>query len=163
MERDNNIINMYQSGLNATKIAEKLSIGRRTVYRVLEKNNIELHKDKEKKCLICNKICQKNICGMCNTNLRRYRVKEKSVQYLGNVCNRCGWNGHISGFDFHHKDPNQKEFQPSAMNLANRKWEIVKSELDKCELLCALCHRKEHSNYDKLVEISKTYIGKEFK
>jgi DNA invertase Pin-like site-specific DNA recombinase len=65
MERDNNIINMYQSGLNATKIAEKLSIGRRTVYRVLEKNNIELHIDKEKKCLICNKICQKNICCLC--------------------------------------------------------------------------------------------------
>ena len=163
MERNNNIINMYQNGVNATKIAENLSIGRRTVYRVLEKNNIDLHKNKEKKCLICDKICQKNICGMCNTNLRRYRVKEKSVQYLGDVCNRCGWSGHISGFDFHHKDPNQKEFQPSAMNLANRKWEIVKSELDKCELLCALCHRKEHSNYDKLVEISKTYTGKEFK
>lgn len=163
MERNQTIIEMYLSGINAAKIAENLSIGRRTVYRVLEKNNIELHKTKEKNCLVCGKICQKNICGMCNTNLRRFRVKERSVQYLGGVCNRCGWKGHISGFDFHHLDPNEKDFNPSAMNLANKKWEIAKSELDKCELLCALCHREEHSNYDKLIEVSKTYTGKEFK
>lgn len=43
----------------------------------------------------------------------------------------------------------------------NRK--IAKQELDKCELLCALCHREEHSDYDKLYELSKTYKGKEFK
>lgn len=154
---------MYNSGVTATQISIELNIGRKTVYRVLEKFNIELHKHKEKECLACGKRCEKNICGTCNTNLRRYRVKQKSVDYLGGKCNRCGWSGHLSGFDFHHKNPDEKDFNPSGVNLANKSWEKAKKELDKCELLCALCHRAEHSDYDKLLEISKTYKGKEFK
>jgi hypothetical protein len=163
MGRDEKIIKMYNSGTSASFISKELNIGKKTVYRVLEKYNILLHKDIEKQCLVCGKKCIKNICGTCNTSLRRFRVKQKSVEYLGGKCNRCGWSGHISGFDFHHTDPNEKEFNPSAVNLANKSWEIVKKELDKCELLCALCHREEHSNYDKLYELSKKYKGKEFK
>jgi hypothetical protein len=163
MERDDKIIEMYNSGIGASIISEELKIGRRTVYRVLEKHNISLHKNVEKQCLVCNKKCIKNICGTCNTNLRRFRVKQKSVEYLGGKCNRCGWSGHISGFDFHHLDPNEKDFNPSGLNLANKSWEIAKKELDKCELLCALCHREKHSDYEKLYELSKTYKGKEFK
>ena len=163
MERDDKIIEMYDSGVSASFISEQLNIGRRTVYRVLDKHNISLHKNVEKKCLVCGKKCVKNICGTCNTNLRRFRVKQKSVEYLGGKCNRCDWSGHISGFDFHHLDPNEKDFNPSGLNLANKSWEIAKKELDKCELLCALCHREEHSDYKKLYELSKTYKGKEFK
>jgi hypothetical protein len=163
MDRDNKIIEMYNSGITAKIISENLVIGKKTVYRVLEKNNVPLHKTIEKKCLVCNKECVKNICGTCNTNLRRFRVKQKSVEYLGNKCNRCGWSGHLSGFDFHHTDPTEKDFSPNALNLANKSWEIAKKELDKCELLCALCHRKEHSDYEKLYELVKTYKGKEFK
>ena len=163
MERDEKVIEMYNSGINATVISNKLKIGRKTVYRVLNKHKIELHKTKEKKCLVCDKTCVKNICGTCNTNLRRFRVKQQCVEYLGGKCNRCDWSGHISGFDFHHLDPNKKDFSPSAVNLANRTWELVKQELDKCELLCALCHREEHSDYVKLYEISKIYTGKKFK
>jgi hypothetical protein len=167
MERDEKIIEMYNSGIIATVIGENLKISRRTVYRVLEKNNIPLQKtlvkNVKRNCLVCNKECINNLCGTCNTNLRRYRVKEKSVEYLGGKCNRCGWSGHISGFDFHHTDPSKKDFGPSGVNLANKSWEVAKKELDKCELLCALCHREEHSNYEKLYLLSKTYTGKEFK
>jgi hypothetical protein len=163
MGRDEKIIEMYNSNINATKIAKELNIGRRTIYRVLEKYDIPLRKTKIKKCLVCSKECQKNLCGTCNTNLRRYRVKKQSVEYLGGECNRCGWVGHLSGYDFHHQDPTEKDFSPSARELANKSWEIAKKELDKCELLCALCHRKEHSSYGLLEDISKTYTGKEFK
>ena len=163
MEKHEEIIKMYNSGVKATIIAEKLKIGRRTVYRVLEKHNIPLQKTIDKHCLVCGDKCVKNICGVCYTNLRRYRVKLKSVEYLGGKCNRCGWSGNVSGFDFHHMDPTQKDFNPSARELANKSWEDAKIELDKCELLCALCHREEHSDYVKLYELGKTYIGKEFK
>jgi|ERR1035437_1774692 hypothetical protein len=163
MERDNNIIEMYNSGTTATEISKILNIGRRTVYRVLDKTQTPLNKTKIKKCLICYKQCQKNICGTCNTNLRRYRVKLLAVEYLGNKCNRCNWSGDLSGFDIHHKNPKEKEFNPSAVYLANMSWDKVKKEIDKCELLCALCYRKEHSNYDCFKELVLTYKGKTFK
>lgn len=164
MERDEKIIEMYNYGTNATTIARELEIGRKTVYRVLKKYDIPLQKTNPRKnCLVCGKECQKNLCGTCNTNLRRYRVKKRSVEYLGGKCERCAWEGHLSGYDFHHKDPTEKDFNPSARELANKSWERAKEELDKCELLCSSCHRKEHSNYDLLEEISKTYTGKLFK
>lgn len=163
MERDDKIIEMYNSDITATEISKELNIGRRTIYRVLQKHEIPLQKSSEKKCLICDKASTKNLCPTCNTNLRRYRVKLLSVEYLGNKCMRCGWAGDLSGFDFHHINPKLKDFNPNAMQLANRSWTIVKKELDKCELLCALCHRKEHSNYDLLKEVSVKYKGKIFK
>lgn len=163
MERDEKIIEMYNSGITATIISNKMEVSRKTVYRVLEKNEIPLQKNIQKKCLICNRDCKKNVCGTCNTNLRRFRVKQKSVEYLGGVCKECDWSGHLSGFDFHHTDPTQKDFNPSGLNLANKSWNKAKQELDKCELLCALCHREKHSDYEKLYELSKIYKGKEFK
>ena len=45
-------------------------------------------------------------------------------------------------FDFHHKD-GEKDF--SISSSTNRSWALVAKELKKCELLCALCHRVEHS------------------
>jgi len=164
MERDEKIIEMYNSGVNATTIAKTLDIGRRTIYRVLDKYNIPLHKTKPKNnCLVCEKECDKKLCGTCNTNLRRYRVKKKAVEYLGGCCERCGWSGHFSGLDFHHIEPNEKDFSPSAMELAKKSWEKVKNELDKCELLCALCHRLEHSKYDLLEQYYDLYSGKMFR
>jgi len=41
--------------------------------------------------------------------------------------------------------------------------ESAKIELDKCELLCALCHRLEHSSYKELPNLINFYSGKLFK
>ena len=162
MERDKEIIELYGSGVTVTQISEEVKLGRRAIYRVLENNKIPLRKTIEKQCLLCSKYSSKNLCGTCNTNLRRYRVKKVAVEYLGGKCNKCGWFGDLSGFDFHHRDPNQKDFNPSALELANKSWELVKKELDKCELLCALCHRLEHSSYNKFADLVLTYKGKTF-
>lgn len=67
-----------------------------------------------------------------------------SVDYLGGKCNRCGYNKCIDALDFHHINPKEKDFNFSE-NGHCRSWERVKKELDKCELLCANCHREEHS------------------
>lgn len=165
MERDEKIIEMYSNRISGTEIAKELNIGRRTIYRVLTKHNVLLHSDNKIKrnCLSCNKECEKSLCGVCYTNLRRYRVKLEAVNYLGGKCFKCNWNGDLSGYDFHHRDPNEKDFDPSALNLANKSWEIVKQELDKCDLLCAICHRIEHSNYELLKNLDLAYTGKLFK
>lgn len=166
MERNHNIIELYSNGISAKEISIRLNIARRTIYKVLEKNHIELHINKPKilnNCLYCGKECKKTLCSVCYTNLRRLRAKQYSVEYLGGKCMSCGWVGNLACYDIHHKDPKEKDFNPNALNLANKSLEIVKEELNKCELLCAICHREKHNNYDKLIELNLKYNGKLFK
>lgn len=68
-------------------------------------------------------------------------VKRKAVEYMGGKCQHCGYVGHPGVYDFHHKDPSQKDFSPSRRSWA---FERIIPELDKCVLLCANCHAEEH-------------------
>lgn len=152
-EREKKVIELYNDGKSCSIIAQQVKIERKSVYRILERNNIALREPEKKKCILCNNMIliekerNRNRCNTCNTNIRRYRTKKKAVDYKGGKCIRCNWSGDISGFDFHHLDPAEKDFTLSNRFIAGMKWESVKKELDKCELLCAICHRLEHSNY----------------
>jgi hypothetical protein len=158
-ERENQIVNLYNEGHSCPKLERKFKIHRKTIYRILERNNISLRPPEKQKCLLCDnqifveKQKNKNLCGTCCTNVRRYRTKKKAVDYKGGECQGegCGWSGDISGFDFHHLDPSEKDFELNSAIIASKKWVDVEKELDKCKLLCALCHRLEHSKFkDKL-------------
>jgi len=70
-------------------------------------------------------------------------MKLWALEYKGAKCEKCGYNNSISALEFHHLDPNQKDFMISAGNLSSD-WTVVKEELNKCILLCANCHREEH-------------------
>ena len=74
----------------------------------------------------------------------RRLIKDKAVREKGGVCNICHQKYPNAVYDFHHLDPNEKDF-----NLGNKastvKWDIVKQEIDKCILVCANCHRMIHS------------------
>jgi hypothetical protein len=86
----------------------------------------------------------KTVCNSCTVaNFRRQR-KLDSIAYLGGKCEICGYNKYSGALDFHHKDPSQKSFSLSMGGL-NRSWELTKAELDKCQLLCANCHREIHA------------------
>jgi len=115
------------------------------------------------------KICKKEFknynnsnrtrCGGCNTKIRRYRTKLAAVKYLGGKCERCGWSGEIAGFEFHHKNKEEKDFNIGM--VANKRWELIKKELKKCELLCSICHRIEHSNiYPEFLDEVDNYRGR---
>ena len=99
-------------------------------------------------------------CGSCNTKIRRYRAKAAAIKYLGGKCVDCGWRGDQAAFQFHHKDPDKKDFIIG--NAANKSWGIIKSELDKCLLLCANCHSIRHSakNGSKFVRAAMHYQGR---
>lgn len=75
---------------------------------------------------------------------RRRKVKEMAVEYKGGCCVACGYNKCISALDFHHLDPNEKDFAISKNGLT-RSWESTKKELDKCICVCANCHREIHA------------------
>ena len=60
------------------------------------------------------------------------------------ACEICG-EMHPACLDFHHKDPTTKERDISRMARANFAIKRMKEEIDKCQVLCANCHRKLHS------------------
>lgn len=72
----------------------------------------------------------------------RNRTKLKLITYKGGKCERCGYCKLIpSAYDFHHTDPSKKDFGISGRC---RKFELMKSEVDKCQLLCKNCHAETH-------------------
>ena len=67
-----------------------------------------------------------------------------AIKYKGGECEHCGYSECLDAFDFHHKDPSQKDF---AIGSGNTKgWSSIRAELNKCLLLCANCHRTLHYN-----------------
>lgn len=58
-------------------------------------------------------------------------------------CARCGEN-HPATLQFHHRDPQKKEFNLSAAVRDGYGVERIKREIAKCTVLCANCHAKLH-------------------
>lgn len=72
----------------------------------------------------------------------RQNIKEKAVIYKGGKCSVCGYFKCSAALDFHHIDKRQKDFSISRYKVFS--WDKIKSELDKCVLMCANCHREIH-------------------
>jgi hypothetical protein len=140
------IIALREQNKSLREIAKIVNLHRTTVSKILRKNGFDTSKIADNPlCNICGRTDNKNnrICNSCKTKIRRYRTKRKAVELLGGKCNRCGWDDHLAALEFHHTDDN-KEFGFGSM--ANKKWEVIRKEAMKCELLCSNCHRIEHSS-----------------
>lgn len=115
-----------------------------------------------KLCKLCNKIklveefyrrrtktgissyCKK--CHQIQSIKRQYKFKQMCVEYKGGKCVKCGYSNSQSALDFHHRNASEKSFCISHA----KKWtfdERVKDELDKCDLLCANCHRETEQKH----------------
>lgn len=79
----------------------------------------------------------------------RKHIRERAIEYLGNVCCICGYSRCSNALDVHHRDPAQKDFGLSADGMT-RSWARVEKELRKCVLLCANCHREIHAGQTQL-------------
>lgn len=103
-----------------------------------------------KTCAVCRKGytfkpdtgCTLTHCIACYCNLRRFKLKQKAVDYKGGKCERCGYNRCFAALDFHHIDPQSKSY--TVGDAYNRSWKKLKIEIDKYILLCSNCHREEH-------------------
>ena len=55
-------------------------------------------------------------------------------------CDRCGYNAYAGALDWDHRPDEVKLFDISAG--WSRNWDKLQSEIAKCDLLCANCHRQ---------------------
>ena len=95
-----------------------------------------------------------SICKECSkqkyNKSRNDHIKEVKLYYLrllGGECVICKTKvteDNYVIFDFHHKDPTQKE-----LTISSNLFKDVESEILKCEVLCANCHRLYHHNLKK--------------
>ena len=58
-------------------------------------------------------------------------------------CCRCG-EADPACLDFHHRDDTEKEMTISKMITHGFSKSKLRTEMPKCDILCANCHRKEH-------------------
>lgn len=72
----------------------------------------------------------------------RQRLKERATYVMGNKCACCGYDKCIQALEFHHLNPEEKDFNFGTNT--NRSWESTRNEIKKCILVCANCHREIH-------------------
>lgn len=75
---------------------------------------------------------------------RHKQIKIEIVKYKGGKCQICGYSKCLAALELHHRNPEEKEFMIS--HLARQTLEEAFIEADKCDLLCACCHREQHNN-----------------
>ncbi|PIS11794.1 MAG: hypothetical protein COT73_02015 [Bdellovibrio sp. CG10_big_fil_rev_8_21_14_0_10_47_8] len=161
---------LINSGLSTREIAEKLDKSQTNVRYWLSKYGLKTQKNKYNKgeakpkiCRICgSETKRRNVCNSCGVSIRRTRCKIAAVKYLSSECKICGWKGKVeeySAYEFHHRDPNEKDFTVSG--IMNKSWDVVKEELNKCDLVCSRCHNILHSSRfrDDFVKEALNYKG----
>jgi len=121
------IQNLYKELKNIREVTRLTGYSRDTV-----KSYITINK------LSNAEIKQNNIDSVISW---RKRTKLKLVEYKGGKCEMCGYDKFIQGLEFHHLDPNEKDF-----TISGKSWsfEKLKKEVDKCILVCSNCHIEVH-------------------
>ena len=95
------------------------------------------HGEKRIYCFGCSPQGSSN-----SITLLRRKAKEIGIQKLGGKCKKCG-NNKVYLLDFHHRDPSKKEGELSDFSKGYNLDKFF-LELEKCDLLCANCHREFH-------------------
>lgn len=163
MEKEK-LVELINSGLSGNKIAKLVGKSQTSIRYWLKKYNLSTvipskNSEDMKFCSRCCKIKDRTefyqrrgkvgdsvYCKPCTTEqtLERMRMfKQKCVEYKGGKCERCGYDKYNGSLDFHHIEPDKKDFSIAhirAYSFDNK----VKKELDKCILVCANCHREIH-------------------
>jgi hypothetical protein len=85
-----------------------------------------------------------------NRHKQKARIKRKCERVqefkTDSGCARCGYNRHPRALDCHH--PHGKDGKHSGIAelvRRDRPWSVIEAALQACEILCANCHREEHT------------------
>ncbi|KKQ98865.1 MAG: HNH endonuclease [Candidatus Woesebacteria bacterium GW2011_GWB1_39_12] len=145
------LASLVEQGMSQRQIARETGYSQTNIKYWLNKFGLQtIHPNGQQKtinqCRFCGVyVTRRKICWTCQCTLKRMTNKIRAVRYKGGECVVCGWKGNdeqVAGFEFHHTG-NDKEFQVS--DYWHYGWNKVKPELDKCKMLCSICHRILHN------------------
>ena len=88
-------------------------------------------------------------CKKCYNEQRQRRTnrnRDDIISRMGGKCCRCGYNKCQAALELHHTDPTQKDPDTTRHLRHITDPARLQSELEKCILLCANCHREEHND-----------------
>ena len=91
------------------------------------------------------KICYQEHAKQNWSRARRIQENSEYVASLKTRCVQCGYDTCAHALDFHHTDGTQKEHEISDLVYSGSSLEKIKTEIDKCVVLCANCHRELHA------------------
>ncbi len=73
--------------------------------------------------------------------------KEQELYKLSRGCDICGYNRCVKALEWHHIKADSKLGDPSEMRYSRKKY---LTEIAKCALLCANCHREVEAGISQL-------------
>lgn len=83
----------------------------------------------------------------------RKNTKRRLLEAMGGKCIICNYSRCDAALDFHHKDPEEKDFSLGAARASIKNWKQLVEEVKKCVILCAICHREYHEGLVKIPDI----------
>ena len=87
--------------------------------------------------------------GKASLRATRQRQRQARRDYIqaakDGPCMDCGVEYPHYVMDFHHRDPDTKSFSVASMvGRGSASIDLIQEEIDKCDLICANCHRERH-------------------
>jgi len=149
-----------QQGLSQRGIASAVGKSQGSVKHWLKKYGLKTKTEKEYRCKCGETNREKFVnqgggrrsyscCKKCHARytIERFRkYKLQAIEYKGGKCVCCGYDACPGSLGFHHRDPSQKD--PQWRKMRTWRFERIKKELDKCDLVCANCHGEIHWQLD---------------
>lgn len=175
---------LVEGGASIREMADELGAGYSTVRYWLKRFNLETERTKRRKdtaearrlglrrtYLRCSKHGHTAFfarpdggyrCAKCNQDgVSEWRrgVKRRLIELAGGGCAICGYDRYPGALQFHHLDPDEKEFGLSREGVT-RSFAEATAEAEKCVPLCATCHaeieggsRELPANPDTLIAV----------
>jgi transposase-like protein len=88
-------------------------------------------------------------CRSAAVAKRRRDIKRQLVEEAGGACVLCGYSRWSGALQFHHVEPDSKEFH-LAQGGYSRSIARSRAEMKKCALLCANCHSEVEGGFATL-------------
>ena len=120
----------------------------------------------EHNCIVCGAVLQGRQTLFCSTTCKNKRHQsykaQKSrgltrklelLQTTGDCCVLCGYNKNLAALTFHHVDADEKSFKLDMRSLSNRRIKVIRTELEKCILVCQNCHAELHNPHLDLADL----------